>query len=95
MQKFYSMLGLARKAGKLLVGRDAVMAAVRKNKVRLVLLTRDASPRHKQELEALGYKGEIKTADCTMDDISVAIGKRSCIFALEDDNFTHAIQQLI
>ena len=95
MQKLFSMLGLARRAGKLLVGRDSVMAAVRNGSVRLVLLTRDASPRHLRELEALEYRGDVKTADCTMDDMEAAIGKRSCVFALEDENFTNAIQHLI
>ena len=95
MQKLYSMLGLARRAGKLLVGRDSVMASVKKGRVRLVLLTRDASPRHRQELEALGYRGELITANCTMLDLAAAIGKKSCIVALEDENFTNAIQHLI
>lgn len=95
MEKLFSMLGLARRAHKLLIGRDSVVSAVRAGTVGMVLLTADASPRHRQELEALGYAGNIAALPCTMDDMGFRLGKRSCIFALEDINFINAIEQLI
>ena len=95
MEKLFSMLGLAWRAGRLLIGRDAVMASVRAGRTALVLLTSDASPRHLQELQALGCRCEIRTIPCTMDEAAVHLGKKSCIFALEDQNFSSAIQKLI
>ena len=95
MEKLYAMLGLARRANRLLIGRDSVMAAVRAGKARLVLLTADASPRHRQELAALEYTGKTAELNCTMDDMGFHLGKRSCIFALEDEHFIHALEQLI
>ena len=95
MEKLCSMLGLARRANKLIIGRDGVISAVRAGKAKLVLLTADASPRHRQELAAIGYAGTVREMPCTMDDMAVHIGKKSCIFALEDENFVSAVQKLI
>ena len=95
MEKLYSFLGLARRAGKLLVGRDAVIASVRAGRAKLVLLTQDASPRHRHELNALGFPGNIRELSCTMEDMLQHVGKKSCIFALEDENFFHAVEKLI
>ena len=95
MEKLYSMLGLARRANKLFIGRDSVIAAARTGRVKLVLLTSDASPRHRQELTAIGYTGAVCEIGCTMDDLAFHLGKKSCIFALEDENFSSAIQKLI
>ncbi len=89
------MLGLARRAGKLLIGRDAVMAGARRGRIKLALLTSDASPRHLRELEALGCADKAKTLPFTMREAAFYIGKESCIFALEDENFSAAILKLI
>lgn len=95
MDKLFSMLGLARRAGKLSIGRDAVIAGVRKQRSVLILLTRDASPRHRQELDAIGCKAKIVVIPYGMDDMAEKLGKRSCIFAVEDENFGAAIEKLI
>ena len=95
MQKLFSMLGLARRAGKLLIGRDCVMASARRGRLKLALYTADASPRHLRELDALGCAAKAIPLPCTMEELAPYIGKRSCIFALEDENFSAAIQKLI
>ena len=92
-EKIGSMLGLARRAGKLYIGRDSVIAVVRKGSVGLVLLTADASPRHRQELCAIGYAGDTLELPCTMEELAYVIGKKSCIFALTDENFISAIKK--
>ena len=95
MEKLFSMLGLARRAGKLLIGRDAAVQSVRSGRARLVLLTADASDRHYRELEALGAAQKVRLLPCNMDETAFYLGKRSCIFALEDENFSAAIEKLI
>mgnify|MGYP002627427116 CR=1 FL=1 len=87
--------GLARRAGKLIIGRDGVVASVRAGRAKLVLLTADASPRHRQELGAIGCGAFIRVMPCTMEDIAFHVGKKSCILALEDENFSSAIEKLI
>ena len=88
-------MGIARRAGKLLIGGDAVEDAVKKDRARLVLLTRDASPRHRRSLTAAGYAGEIAVLPCSMDEAGAALGKRGCVFALEDAGFAAAVKKTI
>ena len=84
-------LGLARRAGKLSIGHDAALLAVRKGTAHLVLLTSDASPRHGRELEAAGFKEKTAVIPYNMNETGVATGKKSCIYALDDEGFAKAI----
>ncbi len=95
MNKTLSVMGLARRAGRLLVGHDAVMLSVRNGRAKLVLVTSDASKRHIRELEAAGFGGRIINLSCTMKDAGFATGKNSCIFAIEDDGFVKAIDKTL
>ena len=95
MNKTLSLLGICRKAGKLSVGHDMVFQSVRKGKAKLVVLTKDASPRHSRELEAAEFAGSVITLEATADIVGPAIGKRCCIFAVEDDGFAKAIEKTV
>ena len=88
-------LGLARRAGKLSIGHDAALLSVRKGIARLVLLTEDASPRHKRELEAAGFGDRTVIIPYTMNDTGVATGKKSCIYALDDEGFAKATLNIL
>lgn len=93
MNKTLSLMGLARKAGKLSIGHDTVFAAVRNGTAKAVLLTSDASPRHARELEAAEFDGNITVLDADMDEAGRALGKRSCIFSVDDSGFAAAIEK--
>ena len=95
MDKQLSLMGIARRAGKLAVGHDAVFDSVRKGRAAAVIITNDASSRHLKELEAAGFEGKIIKLDASMDDAAAATGKRSCIFSLEDEGFTNAIAKSV
>ena len=95
MNKTLSLLGICRRAGKLSVGHDMVFQSVRKGKARLVVLTKDASPRHLRELEAAEFSGRVITLDSTSDIVGASVGKRCCIFAVEDDGFADAIAKTV
>ena len=95
MHKTLQLLGLARRAGKLYIGHDAVLDAAKKQKAKLILFTSDASARHKRELQAAGYTGKTVTLACDMNTAGLATGKRSCIFALDDAGFAAAVQKTI
>lgn len=45
MNKFYTMLGFAAKAGQLITGSAAVEAAVKRRQIRLVICAEDLSPK--------------------------------------------------
>ena len=94
MDKFSSMLGLCRRAGKLAVGRDAVLAAVRKKQTDVVFLTADASPRHARELRAVSPDLSITALSLPMEAFAPVLGKKSCLFAPLDPNFSSALLKL-
>ena len=48
--RLLSLLGLARKAGKVVFGRDCAAEAVRKKQAKLLLLASDLSPKSKKEM---------------------------------------------
>ena len=95
MNKLQSLMGLCRRAGKLGVGHDAVFDAVRNGRAKAVILTSDASDRHRRELEAASFSGRIINAGFTMDEAGLATGKRSCIFSVEDEGFANAIEKTV
>lgn len=51
MSKIYSMLGIARKGGKLSIGFDAACIEIRNNKSKLVLISTDASEKTKKNIQ--------------------------------------------
>ena len=95
MDKLLSLMGLCRRAGRLGVGHDAVFDAVRKGRAKAVILTSDASPRHRRELEAASFPGRIVEAGFTMEEAGLATGKRSCLFSVEDEGFANAIEKTL
>ena len=60
--KWLSMLGLARRAGKLAMGHDLALQSVRDGKAQLVLTARNASPRLVREFETAGQKRAFERA---------------------------------
>jgi ribosomal protein L7Ae-like RNA K-turn-binding protein len=55
--KIYSMLGIARKAGKLLLGSDVCDNGLKKGKINLLILAQDASDRTKKDfINACNYQ---------------------------------------
>lgn len=87
------VMGLARKAGKLLMGHDAVMSSVKSGKALTVILTCDASNAHKRELEAANFDGDTVRLSENMHEAGYAVGKKCCIFAVEDVGFKKAIDK--
>lgn len=47
-EKWHSLLGLARRAGKVVSGEETVLRAIREQKARVVIMSADASDRTKK-----------------------------------------------
>ncbi len=92
-QKTLSYLGLCRRAGKLALGHDAVAEAVRTGTAKMCLLTEDASPRHKRELDAANTQADIILLQITSQELSYSIGKKVCVLAVTDDGFAKALKK--
>lgn len=97
--KTLSMLGLARRAGKLSMGHDMALQALLKNKAKLILFCSDVSPRLINELNTTVEKHKINTAvvktSYTMDEIYFSVGYRAGVMTVNDENFSKRIIELL
>lgn len=96
MNKLASMLSLSKKAGKLVLGFEAVRESVEKKNIGLVLVARDVSPKSQKEIALVCQKSGalIKTLPLTMDEIWFAAGKRAGILAVADEGLAKKLSQL-
>ncbi|HOZ54716.1 MAG TPA: ribosomal L7Ae/L30e/S12e/Gadd45 family protein [Clostridia bacterium] len=97
--KVLGLVGLATRAGKVIFGTDACVEGIEKNKIKLIILTNDASERLKNkfiklcELKNNGVKVIIFG---TIDTISSAIGKQNkAVIGIKDINFSNEIIKII
>ena len=98
-KKYLSMLGLARRAGKVSMGHDMALEALRKNKAKLIVFASDISPRLIGEFERAceRYNPELLCVkvDETIDDVQSALGYRAGVLSVNDYNFSKRIIELI
>ncbi len=95
MNKAYSMIGLANKAGKLVSGEDAVRNSIRSGKSKLVILAEDASDNTKKRFNnsAAFYKIALMTWGLK-EELGNCIGKSErSVIGITDDNFSKSITQ--
>lgn len=98
--KALGLLGLARRAGKLSLGHDAVKAAVQNGTACLCLLSCDASERlcaeMKRTLEQYESEAKFLKTDFTMDELGHSTGsKKTAVLAVLDRGFAEKITELI
>lgn len=91
------LLGLCRRAGKLTIGFDATVAAVKKRTARLVLLSSDVSPKTAKELRFFAEEGGISVRDLplTKEACGRALGLQKAVGALgiTDAGFAKTLQK--
>ena len=97
--KWLSMLGLARRAGKLAAACHEGAIAMVNGKAQLVLTARNASPRLVREFETAGQKRakapRMRALPCTIDEIHFALGYRAGVLTVEDAGFAERIEELL
>ncbi len=97
LQKFFSALGLAQKAGKLASGDTAVQTAVKSGKAVIILLASDAAENSKRSITNLAKSNEVPLYECvSRREMGSAIGKaeRTAIAVL-DRGFAGMIKRQI
>lgn len=94
--RLLSFLGLARRAGKLCMGSDAVRETARRGGCPLILFAADLSPRTVRAVSTDAARGKVETATlrATMDEIGSAIGKRTGVIAVNDIGFAKKLLTL-
>ncbi len=98
-KKLGSMLGLARKAGKIIYGTDRITEYIRNKPVPIVLLASDISDNTRKRIEncCKYYKTQFSNLNMTMDTLAHFIGQKSVVSAVSvtDKGFAAAILEII
>ncbi|MBR2133932.1 MAG: ribosomal L7Ae/L30e/S12e/Gadd45 family protein [Eubacterium sp.] len=97
--KALSMLGLARRAGKLSMGHDMALQSVAKKKAKMIVFTSDSSKRLVKEFEVFTKKHNpdipVYIIKPTIDEIHFSLGYRAGVMTVDDDNFCKRIISLL
>lgn len=95
--RILSLLGLARKAGKVVFSEDMIRKEVERNKVRLLIIAEDASDNSKRMYISMAENWRIEK--CTFgskEEIAQAIGKVQCAaVAVTNKGFAKKINEYI
>lgn len=92
-EKFLGMLGLAKRAGKVMTGEDKCSKAVKTNAARLVIIACDASLNTKKSIiNSCKYYNVKYTEAATKAELGKYTGAESrAVVSVNDDNFAKAI----
>ena len=95
--KLAGLLGIARRSGHILLGFDAVRAALLAGRAQLVLLASDCSPKTEKELRFAGQEKNcpIVKMDGSKEELSAALGLQKPVAAVatDDRGFAAAMQK--
>lgn len=95
--KFFNLLGLARRAGKLAWGHDTALFAIKDGKAYLCVMACDVSERLKKEfMRECTYNGrniKIIELDKTMDEMKFIIGVRTGVMTINDEGFANSLKK--
>lgn len=98
-KKYLSMLGMARRAGKLSMGHDMVKKSIREHKAKLLIFANDVSQRLIREFDVCcdNFNPNLisLTIDETIDEIHMALGYKAGVITVNDENFSKRIIELI
>jgi ribosomal protein L7Ae-like RNA K-turn-binding protein len=95
--KFLSLLGMCRRAGRLKWGHDTCLASMREGKARLCLLSADASDRLKREFARAADSGgapQVIETPYTMQQFKDAAGVFAGVLITEDEGFAKRLSEL-
>ncbi len=98
-KKYLSMLGMARRAGKLSMGHDMAEKAIKTKKAKMLIFACDISPRLKSEFSKTleKYQSDICVASIeeNISQLHNALGYKAGVLTVDDENFAKRIKELI
>lgn len=97
MNRFFGLLGLAKRAGKVICGESAVKNAVRYAKAQLVIIAEDASANTSKSItDSCKYYSVPYYIYSTKDELGHAVGHEfhACV-ALSDKGFSDSIEKCL
>ncbi len=91
-----NLLGLAMRAGKLVLGTDSTLTAIRAQKVQLAFFPSDGGQSQaKKFIDKSSFYHVTLVQDYTKSQLIDAIGVNRSVFAIADRGFSRKIKQLI
>ncbi len=95
--RLMSLLGLCRRAGKIVLGNDPVIDSINLKKAKLVIIAQDCSQHTSKGVLTSAHRSNVKAhvIPYTKDDISLAVGKYTAVLSIIDDGFAKKAQTLI
>ncbi len=95
--KLLSLLGLCRRAGKIVLGNDPVIDSINQRKAKLVIVASDCSNNTAKGVLSTAHRNNVcaQVVPYTKDDISLAVGKYTAVLSILDDGFAKKAQTLI
>ena len=88
-------LTMCRKAGKLLLGFDAVKEAAKQGNVRLFLLSADASEKTEKETRYYAGKLPVRKLPFDMEMLKYYFRKRTAVFGVCEDGFAAKLLSML
>lgn len=95
-QKFLSMIGMCKKAGKLALGFDTSKQKVYSGEASLLITSVDLSPKTLKEVAYISGSMNVRhiSFDVTMDEIAGIARKKSGVICIMDEGFAKALCKL-
>ncbi|MCQ2434077.1 MAG: ribosomal L7Ae/L30e/S12e/Gadd45 family protein [Oscillospiraceae bacterium] len=93
--RLLSLLTMCRRAGKLLLGFDAVKEAAVRGQVACVLLAADASAKTEKEIRFVCKDIPIRRDSRTMDEFAMYFRKRTAVFGVCDSGFAKKLLEYL
>ena len=95
--RILSLLGLCRRAGKLVIGADPTIDSVAKGKSKLIIAAEDFSKNSLKPVLLSAHQHNIKvlTLKRSKEELSFALGKLCGVLSVEDKGFADKLIQLI
>lgn len=95
--KILSLLGLCRRAGKLVIGADPCIDSIKKGKAMLIIYARDFSQNSIKPVMAQAHSNNVRmlVIERTKDELSFSVGKLCGVLSVEDKGFADKLATLI
>lgn len=95
-REILQLLGLARRAGKISLGFDAVQESIVKKKSHLVIVAGDISQRTRSAVVRTAQQNTIAVilSEIPMKELGTAVGKLTGIISVNDEGFARKLKQL-
>lgn len=97
ISKLYSMLGMGKRAGLIVLGETGCIQSIKKNKSKLIIISEDATDNTKEKIISLCKKNNVEYHIVgEKEELGHAVGKSlSSIISITDSKFSKVIADII